>query len=185
MNAALKTVSTSASPSTSVSSRGIPTSRGPSATASPSTTSESAKPLILLDGIDFLLASQPSLSVVSLHGFLSTLRAQHAHAVVVTCNADSPLLQGPTPPFTGTPLERNHEHFVTSMAHRSGWVLQLRGLDTGSAKDVSGVVRVSRGGDTLADEDEGLEKREGELMDAEWLYQLKADGSVRVWGRGE
>jgi elongator complex protein 6 len=69
------------------------------------------------------------------------------------------------------------------MAHQSRWVFQLRGLDTGSAKDVSGVIRVSKGGD---DQDEiPSSASTKELLDAEWLYQLKGDGSVRVWGRGE
>lgn len=87
---------------------------------------------------------------------------------------------------TGTPLERNHAHFLTSAAHQSRWVLQLRGLDTGNAKDVTGVIRVSRGGDMGIegyDGDDG--KVQAALPDAEWLYQLRGDGSVRVWGRGD
>lgn len=83
----------------------------------------------------------------------------------------------------GTPLERNHAHFLTSMAHRSGWGLQLRGLETGSAKDITGVVRFSKGGDNFQETESP--KRLEELIDAEWLYQVKGDGSVRVWGRGE
>ncbi|ETI28514.1 hypothetical protein G647_00964 [Cladophialophora carrionii CBS 160.54] len=156
-------------------------------TSSSSTGTADAKPLILLDGIDFLLACQPSISTVSLQALLSTLQMQ-SHALVLTCNADVPLLQTAMSGSydDGTPLERNHAHFLTSMAHRSRWVFQLRGLDTGSAKDVSGVIRVSKGGDRGDDESEisnlGHTKA---LPDAEWLYQLKGDGSVRVWGRGE
>jgi elongator complex protein 6 len=76
------------------------------------------------------------------------------------------------------------------MAHQSRWVFQLRGLDTGSAKDVSGVLRVSNGG-AGGDEDETKAAHTlpsgafGSLPDAEWLYQLKGDGSVKAWGRGE
>ena len=71
-------------------------------------------------------------------------------------------------------------------------MFQLRGLDTGSAKDVSGVLRVSRGG--AAEDEYEIEDRKAsaqqkgaveKLPDAEWLYQLKGDGSLRVWGRGE
>ena len=59
-------------------------------------------------------------------------------------------------------------------------VLQLRSLGTGAAKDISGVLRVSAGGahDDFEKENTGLEK-------GEWLYQVKGDGSVKVWGRGE
>ncbi len=97
------------------------------------------------------------------------------------------------PPFAnqdvGTPLERNHAHLLTSSAHHSRWVFQLRGLDTGSAKDVSGVMRVSRGGASMEEDEASASDfaRSGvkNLFDAEWLYQLKGDGSVRVWGRGE
>ena len=69
--------------------------------------------------------------------------------------------------------------------------MQLRALDTGSAKDVSGVIRVSRGGgdrDTNGSGNGQEESKAGndiELTDSEWLYQVKGDGSVRVWGRGE
>ncbi|OCT54066.1 hypothetical protein CLCR_10463 [Cladophialophora carrionii] len=155
--------------------------------SSSSTGTADAKPLILLDGIDFLLACQPSMSTLSLQALLSTLQMQ-SHALVLTCNADAPLLQTNMSGShdDGTPLERNHAHFLTSMAHRSRWVFQLRGLDTGSAKDVSGVIRVSKGGDGGDDESElSNPSRIKALPDAEWLYQLKGDGSVRVWGRGE
>jgi elongator complex protein 6 len=57
--------------------------------------------------------------------------------------------------------------------------MQLRGLDTGAAKDVTGVLRVSRGGSY--DEDSAKSR----LEEGEWLYQLKGDGSVRVWSRGQ
>ncbi|KAK5465439.1 hypothetical protein LTS15_002002 [Exophiala xenobiotica] len=161
-----------------------PASR-PTAAASPSTTLPSTKPVILLDGTDFALASEPSCSTLALDSFLSSLRAQ-CHALVVTGNADGPLLQtagSETGTSPGTPLERNHAHFLTSMAHRCQWVWQLRGLDTGSAKDVTGVLRMSRGGDLGSEEDEiGPAER---LPDAEWLYQVKGDSSVRVWSRGE
>ena len=59
---------------------------------------------------------------------------------------------------------------------------------------MAGVVRVSLGGgfeDEDQDEDgrgagSGMGGRSGSgLADAEWLYQVKGDGSVRVWGRGE
>ncbi len=71
-------------------------------------------------------------------------------------------------------------------------MLQLRGLDTGAARDVSGVLRVSKGGGGA--EVERLEGGGGGggggeevcgVEEGEWLYQVKGDGSVRVWTRGE
>jgi elongator complex protein 6 len=56
--------------------------------------------------------------------------------------------------------------------------MQLRTLDTGAAKDVSGVLRISKGGgfDEVAD---------GAVEDKEVLYFVQRDGGVRVFGRGE
>lgn len=186
---ATATATSSQSPSImTASSSAIPTPRMPPPpasrppAASPSTPVPSTKPVILLDGIDFVLSSQPSCSTLTLDSFLSSLRAQ-CHALVVTGNADAPLLHTAGSDISpGTPLERNHAHFLTSMAHRCQWVWQLRGLDTGSAKDVTGVLRMSRGGDLGSEEDEIGPER---LPDAEWLYQVKGDSSVRVWSRGE
>lgn len=75
---------------------------------------------------------------------------------------------------------------MTGLAHQASRVVQLRGLDTGAARDVSGVLRVSKGGGGPVPgpwDEAGVEgDDEGE---GEWLYQIKGDGSVRVWGRGE
>lgn len=57
-------------------------------------------------------------------------------------------------------------------------VMQLRNLDTGAAKDVSGVLRVSKGGG--ASENEGLDWEEKEV-----LYFVQRDAGIRVFGRGE
>jgi elongator complex protein 6 len=146
-------------------------------------------PIFILDGLDFLLASQPTVSAISLQSFVSGLRAR-SEALILSANADSPLLQAAIEGGTSTPLEQNHAHFLTSMAHQSQWVFQLRGLDTGIAKDVSGVLRVSRGGDVADVDHASLEARGYDdtaqsLHDGEWLYHLKGDGSIRVWGRGE
>jgi elongator complex protein 6 len=62
----------------------------------------------------------------------------------------------------------------------SDWVVGLRALDTGKARDVSGVVRVCRGG-AWDVEDAG----EGEKKELEALYLVQGDGGVRVFERGE
>ena len=71
-------------------------------------------------------------------------------------------------------MEQAHRGFVVTLAHQAGVMVQVRGLDTGKAKDVSGVVRV--GG-------EGWRGEGGEEME-EWLYFLKGEG-VEVFRRGE
>ncbi len=59
------------------------------------------------------------------------------------------------------------------LTHQASVVVGLRGLDTGVARDVSGVLRITRGGD---DGDEVEEK--------EVLYYVSGDGSVKVFERG-
>lgn len=76
-----------------------------------------------------------------------------------------------------TPLEINHAAFVTGMSHLARFTIGLRLLDTGAARDVSGVLRVTRG------PDEG--ERDGELEEKEVLFFVGGDGGVRVFGRGE
>lgn len=85
---------------------------------------------------------------------------------------------------SATPLEHEHGELVRGLAWQAGWVVQLRPLETGSAREVNGSVRVSKGG---AWEGQGDEAGEGEaeLEEGEWLFHVKGDGGVRVWGRGE
>jgi elongator complex protein 6 len=56
--------------------------------------------------------------------------------------------------------------------------MQLRTLETGAARDVSGVLRISRGGGWTAEAEDNLGERE-------LLYYIQRDGGVRVFGRGE
>ena len=74
-----------------------------------------------------------------------------------------------------TSLEKEHASFVVSLAHESEIVLSLRLLDTGVAKDVSGVVRIGCGGQ---DTGRAVEERE-------FLYHVGGDGGVRVFERGQ
>lgn len=76
-----------------------------------------------------------------------------------------------------TPIETEHAALAIGLAHRARSVLQLRTLETGAAKDVSGVLRISRGGG-LSTSDDNLEEREA-------LYYIQRDGGVTVFGRGE
>ncbi len=51
--------------------------------------------------------------------------------------------------------------------------MSVRGLDTGVAKDISGVLRVTRGAEAG-----------GEVEEGEWLYFVGGDGGARVLERG-
>lgn len=133
-------------------------------------------PVLIIDGLDFLLASQPSLTATALSQMLTTIR-QHVHSTMLAVSSDGPLLHSGAALMT-TPLEKEHQALVAMLSHQSQLVMQLRGLDTGAAKDISGVIRISRGGGY---EDE-TEKKPG--AEGEWLYKVSRDGSVRVWGRG-
>ena len=57
--------------------------------------------------------------------------------------------------------------------------MSCRGLETGSAKDLSGVVRISRGSDGGDGDDTSRKWEEKELM-----YFARKDGAVTVWERG-
>lgn len=144
------------------------------ATKTLSTHNPTSKPLLLIDGLDFLLASQ-QLSHVDIQSLLLKWQSQLSN-VIVTCSADSALLHNAD--TNATPLELNHTNLARSLAHQASRIFQLRPLETGQSREVSGSVRASRGG--------SWEEVEGQsLGDAEWLYHWKGDGSVRVWARGE
>ena len=88
----------------------------------------------------------------------------------MTLSADEPLISAQT-----TTLEKEHAAFALSLAHEAEAVLSLRVLDTGAAKDVSGVVRITRGGGDM-----------GRAIDEhEYLYHVGGDGGVRVFERGQ
>lgn len=84
--------------------------------------------------------------------------------------ADEPLVSA-----QATTLEKEHAALAVSMAHEADVVMSLRMLDTGTAKDVSGVLRVTRGGAAA-----GAAVEEREL-----LYFVGGDGSIRVFERGQ
>lgn len=85
----------------------------------------------------------------------------------MTLSADDPLLH-----TQNTTLEKEHAAFVLGQAHVADRALSLRMLDTGTARDVSGVVRITG------------EDGEGAKGNGEWLYFVGGDGSVKVFERG-
>ncbi|KAK9443061.1 putative protein family UPF0405 [Metarhizium brunneum] len=130
---------------------------------------EGRKVVLLVDGMDAWLA-MGGVGALGAVNVLSSWR-ERVHATVVAISADDPLLHA-----QNTTLEKDHAAFALSLAHEARIVMALRLLDTGTARDVSGVVRVTGGG--KADEDEAG-KGEGEF-----LYFVGGDGGVRVFERG-
>lgn len=88
--------------------------------------------------------------------------------MLLTLSADLPLLATPQ-----TPLEKNHAAFVIGVAHQADLIMSLRLLDSGTARDVSGVVRITGDGHV-----------EGEGEERELLYFVGGDGGVKVFERG-
>lgn len=88
-------------------------------------------------------------------------------------SADDPLILSQT-----TRLEKEHAAFALSMAHDAYLVMGLRMLDTGTAKDVSGVLRITSGG-------QYEEEPEHIVEEQELLYFVGSDGGVRVFERGQ
>ncbi|KAF4504160.1 hypothetical protein G6O67_008347 [Ophiocordyceps sinensis] len=133
-----------------------------------------ARTVLVVDQVDALLAAAEGATSLGVQGMLLALR-ERVHATILTLAADGPLLQAP--PATG--LEREHAALVLSQAHAARAVVALRRLDTGAARDVSGVVRVAvRGDDGYGDGDADAD------ADVEYLYHVAGDGAVRVFERG-
>lgn len=77
-----------------------------------------------------------------------------------------------------TKMENEHATFLLSLAHEASSTLSFRTLDTGLAKDVSGVLR-------LTDKRYGVEEEDRIGQgDKELLYYVK-DTTAQVFGRGE
>ncbi|CAL8576224.1 hypothetical protein XPA_002115 [Xanthoria parietina] len=133
----------------------------------------STRILLVLDGIDFLLAAT-EITVEDLLDCILELR-EHVHSSIISASADYPLIQR-----QHSPLEVDHAAFVMSIAHEADVIWGVRELDTGSARDVSGVLRITRG--------PAIERNErvpGEdFEEKELLYFVGGDGGVRVFERG-
>ena len=144
------------------------------------------KVVLVMDGLDFVLAAGEGAGVQGVLDMLGEMRgvclvesfhvmllirclSQNVHALLLTLSADAPLLHA-----RHTPLEINHGSLVMSLAHQARLLMGVRELDTGVARDVSGVLRIGRGGG------EGAE----DVEEKEVLYFVGCDGGVRVFERG-
>ncbi|KAL8982410.1 MAG: hypothetical protein Q9205_003070 [Flavoplaca limonia] len=123
--------------------------------------------LLVLDGIDFLLAATDT-TVDDLLDCVLELREQ-VHSTIISASADYPLMQAQR-----SPLELDHAALVMGLAHEASTIWAVRELDTGSARDVSGVLRITRGPAIEMIEDAaGLDVEEKEL-----LYFVAADSGT-------
>ncbi|KAF5621764.1 hypothetical protein F52700_10636 [Fusarium sp. NRRL 52700] len=126
-----------------------------------------SRKILVIDQLDALLAvSDDSTTSLTLQDAVLSLRSL-VHSTLLTMSADVPLVA-----TQATTLEREHASLVLSSAHEADMVLALRMLDTGTARDVSGVVRITGPG------------AEGLGGATEYLYHVVADGGVKVFERG-
>ncbi|KAI1370699.1 hypothetical protein F4677DRAFT_457643 [Hypoxylon crocopeplum] len=127
--------------------------------------------VLIADQLDLLLAaSGDEISSQTLREMLLNIR-EKVHSSIITVSADEPLISSQT-----TSLEKEHAAFAVSLAHDAHLVLSLRMLDTGTARDVSGVLRATPGG--------GNNSIEWAIEERELLYFVAGDGGVRVFERG-
>ena len=144
----------------------------------------SCKVLLVLDAPDVMLALNPSLASHELSLLLLNLRgAPGVHATVISCSADLPLLSAAAADAQDgrvpTSLEERGAGFVVQQAHNAALVMGVRELETGAARDVSGVLRVTRGSSFA--HGEGAADR---YVETEKLYLVQRDGSASVFERG-
>ncbi|KAH8601666.1 hypothetical protein B0O99DRAFT_680792 [Bisporella sp. PMI_857] len=133
------------------------------------------KVVLLVDQFDSFLATNGQVNDVELNYMLLGLREQ-VHATVMTLSADQPLVSS-----NETPLESQHAAFLLSIAHQANVIMGLRLLDTGTARDVSGVMRISLGKQDCEEEPDPQKRME----ERELLYFVGGDGSVKVFERGQ
>ncbi|TKA42310.1 hypothetical protein B0A54_06759 [Friedmanniomyces endolithicus] len=176
------------------------TSQRPSPTQHQTPPRRRRKKILILDAPS-LLPTLSLLTALNLSTLLLRLRAlPEIHSTLLTCPSDLPLLSAAITKSSAAGESRQRQEvevesaaFVVQQAGVARWVLGVRELETGAAGDVSGVLRVSRGGGGYADGSEewegegGSGEKEGaaeEVREMEVLYLVRRDGSARVFERG-
>ena len=146
--------------------------------------------LVVLDNPDLLLAAVPSLTPSSLASLFLTIHShQSVSHLLVHLQSDLALL---TPSLPPQPLQIAQQNLVVKTAHMSAKILGVRLLDTGVARDVSGVLRATVNKDSWATVGALRSAGSGgradadplEEMGSEVLYKVHGDGSVKVFERG-
>ncbi|EMC97857.1 hypothetical protein BAUCODRAFT_66893 [Baudoinia panamericana UAMH 10762] len=137
------------------------------------------KVTLILENPDTLLALGQT-TALTLSQVLLKLRTL-VHATAVVLSADLPLLEAASEHAekVPTPIEAETAAFAVQQAHQAGYVISVRELDTGAARDVSGVLRVTMGGGVYGAAEGTLAGKEMEA-----LYLVQRDGNVKVFERG-
>lgn len=134
--------------------------------------SAGSKPFLVIENPDVLLSAGGVSSV----DLLDLLLDWHelVESTILMVNADSALVS-----WAHSRIETEHAAFVITLAHQASSVSSLRMLDTGLAKDVSGVLRITTSDKTISDHWDESKRDEKEV-----LYLVK-DGLVEVFNRGQ
>jgi elongator complex protein 6 len=156
--------------STSVLSKGDPLkSTTDSLNKALSTVPSTQDVVLILDSPDLSLALNPSLSASTLQHAILTWR-QSVHATIASLPTDF-IVPEEHEIYSPDPLTLGQQQLLLGLAHQANIVMSTKRLDSGTAKDVSGVVRITS---------------KGSITDKELLY-LVDGGSVKgveVWERG-
>lgn len=128
--------------------------------------------ILLLDSPDVILGTTESDTAAVISALLK-LRLR-AHAAVVMVRAD--LFHSEVEPQIATPMQLRQQQLVLSLAHQANTVFSVRKLDTGLAKDVTGVLRITASMKDVVDDDHRPAK--------EFLYHVRDNRAAVVWERG-
>ncbi|KAJ6264162.1 hypothetical protein Dda_0304 [Drechslerella dactyloides] len=159
------------------------------------------RPRVIIEGLDVVMAAA-GIDVAAIEDFLYELREVRIHTIpptplYYTVHHERPMLIKANEQITSTmavispsdstlthtspsstPLELSHANLLLSLSHTADAILSLRLLDTGVAKDISGVLRVTRGAGNL-----WRDGNAGVVEEKELLYH-EADAGVRIFARG-
>ncbi|KAI2619736.1 hypothetical protein GGR54DRAFT_630719 [Hypoxylon sp. NC1633] len=141
------------------------------AVAQVQTSAPGMRTVLVVDQVDLLLAaSGGAVPSQGLREMLLDIR-EKVHSSIITISADEPLVSLQT-----TSLEKEHAALAISLSHDADLMISLRMLDSGTARDVSGVIRATPGG--------GNNNFDRAVEERELLYFVTGDGGVRVFERG-
>jgi elongator complex protein 6 len=144
------------------------------------------KKSLFMDGLDFFLAAgEDNIAANEILTLLSTLsevnhlhfkllKKQRTKRTFISLFADHALLDS----SDSNSLSKNQSILLTSLIHRAYSVISLRPLQTGTAKDVTGVIRLTRGG-SWYDFEHG-NRDSAEMKEWEMLYRIE-DGRPKLF----
>ncbi|KAF8538914.1 hypothetical protein BDD12DRAFT_126095 [Trichophaea hybrida] len=134
---------------------------------------DGSKTCLIVENPDILLSAGGLLSIEVVNELMDWNELVSSTTVMV--NADSALVSR-----SRTRLEMEESSFVTTLAHQASSVTSLRMLDTGLAKDVSGVLRVTTASNTTSSN-----RQNGQDWNEKEVLYFVRDGSVEVFNRGQ